>query len=120
MDNRKQTGKLAEQLAVDFLSRQQWVIVEQNWRCRSGELDIIALDGETYVFVEVRARREHSRQGTAAESVNRRKQRQVRSTAQVYLLRKRLDDVPVRFDVIAITLGAHDALGELEHYRDAF
>ncbi|MNH38730.1 hypothetical protein D3C79_998090 [compost metagenome] len=73
------------------------------------------------MFVEVRTRSMSTRFGTAAESVDRRKQLQVRSTAQVYLRSSGLADAAVRFDVIALTLNKQDgSVSELKHYVAAF
>ncbi len=123
-NNRMRTGELGEQLAVDFLltkcAHERWTILARNWRCRSGELDIIAELDEQVVFIEVRTRKQGHAQGTASESVDMRKQLQVRTTAQVYLAAQRMHDRRVRFDVIAVTLFADGTVAELQHYKEAF
>ena len=83
-DGRKQTGILGEQAACEWLSR-KYSILHRNWRCRSGEIDVIAEDGEVLVFVEVRTRKKSGSFGIPAESVDFRKQQQVRKTAQIFL-----------------------------------
>ena len=95
-------------------------IVERNWRCRSGEIDIIAESDSRLVFIEVRTRSFAGRFGTAAESVNYRKQLRVRSTAQVYLRSKNMTQSAVRFDVIAVMLDSDGKLQQYEHYEAAF
>lgn len=125
-DDRRSIGVYGEAQAVDYLLRQGYEILGRNWRCRSGELDIIAkLDG-TIVIVEVRTRRASGRFGTAAESVDYRKQHRVRSIAEVFLSVNKLHGCPVRFDVIAITLAQTGMLPasyevvELRHIASAF
>ena len=96
-----EVGASAEDLAVRTLEAHGYDIVERNFRCDIGELDIVAIDGDVMVFVEVRSRAtdEH---GDAIESVNRRKQRKVTQVAEVYLLLKRPGFHEYRFDVVAI------------------
>ncbi len=93
-------GKLAEQAAASYLEGRGMIVVDRNYRCKLGEIDIIARDDTTLVFCEVRYRR-HSHFGTGAESVNPGKMARIIKTAQVYLLYFGLTDrQPVRFDVI--------------------
>ena len=102
-DGRKELGRWGEEQAAKHLSAIGLTIVERNWRARSGEIDIIAEDKGTLVFVEVRTRRATGRFGTAEESVDVRKIRQVRETALLYLHMSKKHGSPCRFDVIAIT-----------------
>ena len=87
-------------------------VLERNFRTKLGEIDIVARDRDTLVFVEVRAR-SSLRFGRAAETVGPRKRRKLLKTAQAYALARRLD-CPMRFDVIAVEAG------RLEHICDAF
>jgi putative endonuclease len=98
---RQAYGKSGEDLAVAELERRGYAILARRYRTRHGEIDIVARDGETTVFVEVKARAT-AEFGTAAEAVTRRKQLQLGSMAAEYLARERLANVPCRFDVIAI------------------
>ena len=99
---RQELGKSGEDLAVDALTRRGYAIAARRYRTACGEIDIVAHDGETLVFVEVR-RRSSAEHGTAAESVTPAKQRQVVRMAVDYLTRAGLyDRCPVRFDVVAI------------------
>lgn len=118
--NRKTTGREAERLAQSFLQEQGMRIVSLNWRCRSGEIDIVAEKDDILRFVEVRSRSTEGRYGTAVQSVDIRKQRQVRETAQVYLYRTKQFDRKVQFDVIAIRLDREGQLLELQHIENAF
>ncbi|MFO1430390.1 MAG: YraN family protein [Candidatus Competibacteraceae bacterium] len=95
-----QAGEAAETLACRYLERQGLVLIERNYRCRTGEVDLIMRDGDCLVFVEVRSRR-HSRYGTPAETVTRTKQQRICRAAAHYLLTHHCN-VPCRFDVIAI------------------
>ncbi|WP_338555899.1 YraN family protein [Paenibacillus sp. KS-LC4] len=119
-DKRKWTGKLGEAAAEAYLLTAGYTFVERNWRCRSGELDLIMHGEDKLVIVEVRTRRSGGRFGIAAESVDWRKQKQVRETAQVYLKLTGQLEQSIRFDVIAITLEHDDAIHELKHIIAAF
>lgn len=99
---RQNLGKSGEDLAALELESRGYAIIERRYRTAHGEIDIIARDGETLVFVEVR-RRSSGEFGTAAESVTPGKQRRVIRMAVAYLAMHGLyDRCPVRFDVVAI------------------
>jgi putative endonuclease len=98
-------GKTGEDLAVAELERRGYAIVARRWRSRAGEIDIIARDGETLVFVEVKAREDHDF-GDAAESVTMRKRRTIVRLAKAYVAEQRWIDRPCRFDVVTIHLDA--------------
>jgi len=120
VDRRKQTGDLGEELAVHYLEQLGYLIKERNWRCRSGEIDLIARLGDQLIFVEVRTRSSSSRFGTAAESVSYRKQNKVRQTAQVYLTMSAIANTPIRFDVITVMLNKDNSAKQIDHYKNAF
>lgn len=117
LSSRVAQGTAAEDLALRYLEARGLTLVARNFRCRTGELDLIMRDREQLVFVEVRSRR-HSRYGTPAESVTRTKQQRLLRAAAFYLQRQRLLDAPCRFDVVAI-LQAEDE-PRMEWIRDAF
>jgi putative endonuclease len=94
-------GKMGEDLAVRELTSRGYAILERRYRTRHGEIDIVAEDGGTIVFVEVRARATADC-GRAAETVTAAKQRKVTERAVEYLARHRITDRPCRFDVVAI------------------
>lgn len=100
--NRRETGRQYEEIAVQYLEEQQYQILERNYQIRTGEIDIIAKDGACLVFVEVKFRR-NERMGDPLEAVDIRKQKKICQTAKYYLYKKKLLDLPCRFDVIAIT-----------------
>jgi putative endonuclease len=99
-------GAAAETLAAHFLAEQGLTIVSRNYRCRGGEIDIIARDGVTLVFVEVRMRRNRDF-GGPAESITHHKRHRLRLAAQCYLARLPKEP-PCRFDAILLdALEAH-------------
>lgn len=111
-------GKRGEAAAAGYLRRRGFAILETNYRCRLGEIDIIARDRDTLVFVEVRSRTASSF-GTPQETVTYPKQRKLRQVAQVYLM-THPTAAPARFDVVAATFAANGRLDRLEHIPDAF
>ncbi|WP_405114177.1 YraN family protein [Paenibacillus sp. FSL K6-1217] len=117
---RQEKGAAAEQAARMYLTSQGYLIRDYNWRCRSGELDIIAEYEGALVFIEVRSRSGSAMQGTAEESVDARKIRQVRETARVYLHMQGLQPAAVSFDVIAVQLQPDLSIASLRHIREAF
>jgi putative endonuclease len=94
-------GKSGEDLACRELEKRGYAIVARRYRVRSGEIDIVARDGDTLVFIEVKARNSHEF-GSAAEAVTASKQHRLTRLATEYLMRHHLHDHPCRFDVIAI------------------
>lgn len=111
--NKREIGTQKERLAAEYLRSQGMQILEQNFRCRMGEIDVIAIDGDALVFAEVKYRR-NDRYGSPLEAVNFRKQNTIRKVAEYYLLCRHVEHMPVRFDVIGI-------LGDrLEYIRNAF
>lgn len=111
-------GGVGESIAVTFLKGQGFKIVECNFRCVCGEIDVIARDGRTIVFVEVKCRKNEN-YGPPQLAVTPFKQRQISKAALVWLSKKKLYDADARFDVVAILLRDHD-LPEIEHIRNAF
>ena len=100
-DERQLLGAEGERAAEKFLRRQRYTIVERNYRCASGEVDLIALDHATVVFVEVKTRTQPGF-GSPFEAVDARKQRQIQRAAQHYLTKNRLHDRDARFDVVGV------------------
>jgi putative endonuclease len=117
---RKMLGALGEGFALNYLQQHNYLIQAQNWRCRSGEIDLIAIDSELVVFIEVRTRSGSTSFGTPQESVNGMKQRQVRETAQFYALSNNLLHRQQRFDVISIITDKDGRLLVLDHLPNAF
>lgn len=113
----KALGRQGEILAVSYLKGRKYKILETNYRCRCGEIDIIARDGSVLVFVEVKARRSTS-YGPPQLSVTPFKQRQISKAALTYLTKNRLTGVDARFDVLALLLREDQPV--IEHIKDAF
>jgi putative endonuclease len=111
-------GRLGERIAECHLRRHGYLILERNFRGAGAEIDLIAMDGETLVFVEVKTRRT-AETGRPEEAVNYYKQRHLRRAGEAYAQGRRAHDRPMRFDVVAIL---EDAGGHrhLELLKDAF
>lgn len=103
MAEKQGVGKRGEDLAADYLIKQGSKILERNYRQRCGEIDIIARDGKTLVFIEVKTRRSNTF-GSPFDAITPKKQQQIATTAKDYLCRKKLFNKPARFDVIGVTL----------------
>ncbi len=116
-DARVALGKSGEDLAVEELQRRGYEIIARRWRRRRGEIDIIARDGQTLVFVEVKTR-EGSDYGGGADAVTAPKRRRIAQLALEYLVCHRMTDRPCRFDVVAIRFDRGRAV--LEVFQNAF
>lgn len=121
-DPRLRLGALGEQLAAEHLVRRGFEIVERNYRTRWGELDIIAFDGRTLAFCEVKTRRASAAGGSPLDAVRTLKRTQVRKMAGRWLIdrtdRPRADTL--RFDAIGVTVDGAGRLLSLEHLEGAF
>lgn len=111
------TGKRGELLAVDFLKRNGYKILENNFRCRYGEIDIIAMEGKGIAFVEVKTKTNDAF-GPPKTAVDLRKQRQLSKAALAYLTQNKLTNHPARFDVVGISIIEDKTVVEL--IRNAF
>lgn len=94
-------GKLGEDEAAKILKKQGYTILERNYTVRGGEIDIIARDGEYTCFVEVKLRKNNN-YGTPAEMITPTKKKRLIRAAQVYSVKKRITDCPLRFDAVVI------------------
>ena len=113
-------GRWGEALAAGMLERKGYVIRSRNWRCRLGELDLVAEKGGFLCFVEVKLRKSSSF-GTAGEFVDRRKQQKLRAAAQLYLVQAPTKLQP-RFDVVEIEApqGMDTKAPKVRHIENAF
>jgi putative endonuclease len=120
-DLRHRLGKHGERLAADHLVRLGFEIVERNYRTRWGELDIVAFDGTTLAFCEVKTRRLTS-SGGPLEGLGAHQRQRVRKMAGSWLIErtKRPHAELVRFDAIGVTIDATGRLVSLEHLEGAF
>jgi putative endonuclease len=112
-------GRRGEELAAAYLARCGFRVVERNCRSRLGEIDLVARDGPTLVFVEVK-----TRTGPTVDppqvAVDRRKQSRLGRLALAYLGRRRLGTVACRFDVVAVTLDRSGVAPTIAHFAGAF
>ncbi len=111
-------GARGERAAARFLRRLGYKIVGRGVRNESGELDLVAVDGRTVVFVEVKTRA--AEEGRPAEAVDAEKQRRLTLAALAFLRRHDLLEYPARFDIVAITWPAGGAKPLIEHFPNAF
>lgn len=117
MAQHNELGKQGEQIAKEFLIEKGYVILENNWRYRKGELDLIARDGQTLVFVEVKTRNDDFF-ATPEAAVTPKKERMICATALAYM--RKIDyDWAIRFDIIAIIIKGEKRC-EIQHLEDAF
>ena len=121
-DLRHQLGAAGEQLAAEHLERLGYQILERNYRTRWGELDIIAFDGRTLAFCEVKTRRLGGQAGAPLEAVGPGKRAQVRKMAGRWLVERRERPYAdcLRFDAIGVSFDAAGRLASLEHVEEAF
>lgn len=117
MVDTSEIGREGEALAIAYLQKNGYRIVEKNYRCRFGEIDIVALDQKTVCFIEVKTRStdQYDRPEVA---VHKQKQHKLSRVALWFLREKRLNNVRARFDVLAIR--KRDNLNEIKHFRNAF
>ncbi len=113
-------GKWGERLAAEELRRRGWTVLELNYRCRLGEVDIVASDRSYLAFVEVKLRRD-DRYGAGSEAVTRSKRKRVKAAAQMYLLIHPTELQP-RFDVVEIYApqGMNTAAPRISYLENAF
>ncbi len=117
-DDRLNLGRSGEEAAVRYLEKRRYEILDRGVRLLRGEIDIVARDGPTVVFVEVKTRRGQG-YGPPAEAVTAAKRRQIRRIAQLYLMLKRRTAEFCRFDVISVLVDEEKQV-RIEHLKDAF
>lgn len=113
---KNQIGLRGEALAVDYLKNKNYVIIEQNWRCRLGEIDIVVRDESVLVFCEVKTRRAESTQ-VARVNITESKREKMITAAQYYLNEHDLDDAIWRIDAIGIAI-PRDGRAIIDHVED--
>lgn len=113
MQNNKQIGSYYETYAKDYLLKKGYELIQMNFRCRFGEIDMIAKDGEYTVFIEIKYR-SNQKCGLPRESVTYYKRQKILGVAKYYLMKNRLSDTPCRFDVIEIFKE------DIHHIQNAF
>ncbi len=118
LNHRQRLGKSGEKTVARYLETKGYKILAKNYRCKLGEVDIIARDGQVLVFIEVKTRSGLG-YGSPAAAVDRRKQQQISRTAQYYLAEQKLFDSPARFDVVSV-LCDHAKHQTIDHIHNAF
>jgi len=113
---KQEIGKLGEDIATHYLKQNGYTILDRNFECRQGELDIIALDKKEIVFIEVKTRTSN-KYGTPSEAVNKIKQKHMLQTIKYYLYIRNLSDEFVRIDVIEVYV--KDNVYEVNHIKQA-
>lgn len=114
---KRDLGRQGEQAAEQFLRAQGYVLLARNYRCAYGEIDLVVRDRDTLVFVEVRTQSGPTF-GDPLESVTQRKQRQIAKAAMHYVVRQRVANHPLRFDVIGIVW--NKLAPQIVHVKGAF
>ncbi len=111
-------GTQGENAACKLLESRGYRILERNYRCRYGEIDIVAMDGDCTVFVEVRAKRSRSF-GSPEESLSKTKQRRLTTTALTYLQDCETPPVEWRIDLVSVRYSAGNELAKIDHVKYA-
>lgn len=111
-------GEAGERIAERHLRALGYGILERNFRCRGGEIDVVAQDGDVVVFVEVKERRSAAH-GAGHEAVTAGKRQRIVRAAHVYAAARGLSEAPLRFDVVSIDPGP-DGVPTVRHDRGAF
>lgn len=112
----KEKGNYGESLALRYIEQKGYTVLETNYRCARGEIDIICMDGDTLVFVEVKFRKSLA-YGYPREAVNYPKQSRIKKVAEYYIYQKKIMDRDCRFDVIEIIAMCKP---EIIHLENAF
>ncbi|ADL13162.1 YraN family protein [Acetohalobium arabaticum] len=118
MVNKKKLGQLGEELAAEYLKELGYSIINRNYSCRIGELDIIAAKDNYLVFVEVKTK-QNFKFGTPREEVNYHKQQKLQQVAQYYISQHPKKEANYRFDVIGILYQSEDDY-QVSHIKNAF
>ncbi len=115
----KYLGELGEEIACKYIQSKGMLLLQKNFSCKAGEIDIIAKDKENIVFIEVKTRTS-DKYGKPSEAVSIAKQRKIVKTALWYMSQKHLFDYMSRFDVIELLQDSEAALFKINYIKDAF
>ncbi len=119
LSERQAVGRRAEKAAERFLKRRGMRLVARNFSCPVGEVDLVFREGETYVFVEVRALGPRAAV-SPRDTVGAKKRRRISRVADAFLASQRLRDIDVRFDIVEVYLDERQRPRRIEHFPDAF
>ena len=115
MYKNQKVGKIGEDIAAEYLENLNYKIIERNFKCKEGEIDIIAKDKKEYIFIEVKTR-SYLCYGRPSEAVNRIKKSHIYKATNYYLYKNKLANAFVRFDVIEIYLNKEKY--KIEHLKN--
>ena len=115
----KDIGSLGEDIAKNYLNQIGYTVLERNFRCKVGEIDIIGKDGDYICFIEVKSRY-GKLYGNPCESVNYSKRLKIYKAANIYIMRKKLFKFNFRFDVIEIIFNTYNDVPSIKLIKDAF
>ena len=118
MTQRKELGLLGEKLAKEFLIKQGYKIIAQNYKNYFGEIDIIAKEGDFFVFVEVKTRTANS-DWLPEESITKKKQKKLIRISSQYLIENRISSENFRIDSVAVEINKYNHQTEIRHIKDA-
>lgn len=116
---KRDIGSLGEDIAENFLKQSGYAILDRNFRCKMGEIDVIGKDDKCIAFIEVKTRY-GDLYGTPAEAITYSKQYKIYKTAQLYILKKKLYNFNFRFDVVEVILSIKDNFHSVKLIKDAF
>lgn len=119
MLNNRELGNLGEELAAKYLTKNEYIIINRNYRTRYGEIDIIAKNNDYLVFIEVKARK-NNHFGYPREAVDYMKQRKIKNLANYYLLKENKMNNNIRFDVVEVFLDIDNKACSIEIITNAF
>lgn len=114
---RKKIGEIGERLACDFLKRKGYKIIDQNYRTRGGEIDIVAKEGDFFVFVEVKTRTNRTF-GFPEEAIDSRKLHKLAQTAEQYFIAHHLYNQNYRIDAVSVEIDQETGKMEIRHEKD--
>ena len=118
---KKEIGKIGEDLATSYLIKEKYKIIQRNFICRQGEIDIIAHDTikKELVFIEVKTRT-NNKYENPSESVNESKQKHIYKSAEYFVYKNRLEKMQIRFDIIEININILKKIYKINHIDNAF
>jgi putative endonuclease len=118
-DQRKQLGTYGERLVEKRYIQAGYILLDRNFRCRFGEIDLIFQKGDHLYFVEVRTKSSFA-YGTAEESVNWRKQSTIHKVSQYYMLQKKINTPHIHYDLVAVYIDKQTKKALMKRYPSAF
>lgn len=119
MKNKRFVGRYGEDVVTEFLQKSGYTILDKNFRCRLGEIDIIAKEMDTIAFIEVKTRKNLAF-GYPSESVTQSKQMRIRRVAQYYILKYGLSNKLFRFDVVEVYINSNNTVEKINVIKNAF